>query len=134
MADKSYVSVKCDAKDLFDSALKSGLIKAMTTTICDAINTKSSSKLTTKDKSDEGFILTATLTSLKADNKDKPTKLDAKLAISVMTIGSTAKAFNGTSGGSEDGVGPKVQDAANDLVTGILDDFMPKVIKTMLSL
>jgi len=95
---------------------------------------KSSGKLTTKDKSTEGFILTATLTSLKADNKDKPTKLDAKLALSVMTIGSTAKAFNGTSGGSEDGVGPKVQDAANDLVTGILDDFMPKVIKTMLSL
>src|SRR5882724_10820856 len=132
MADKSYVSVKCDAKDLFDSALKSGLIKAMTTTITDAINNKSSSKLTTKDKSDEGFILTATLTSLKADDKDKPTKLDAKLALTVMTIGSTTKAFNGTSGGSANGIGSKIQEAAEDLVTGILDDFMPKVIKTML--
>jgi len=108
MADKSYVSVKCDAKDLFDSALKSGLIKAMTTIIIGAINNKSSSKLTTKDKSDEGFILTATLTSLKADDKDKPTKLDVKLALFVMTIGSTVKAFNGTSGGSENGVGSKV--------------------------
>lgn len=134
MADKSYVSVKCDAKDVFDNALKPGLVKAMTGNITDAINAKSSGKLSTKDKSDKGFVLTATLASLKADNKDKPTKLDAKLGISVMTIGSTAKAFNGTSGGSEDGVGPKVQDAANDLVTGILDDFMPKVIKTMLSL
>jgi hypothetical protein len=134
MADKSYVSVKCDAKDVFDTKLKSGLIKAMTICITNAINTKSSGKLTTKDKSDQGFILTATLTSLKADDKNKPTKLDAKLAISVMTIGSTAKAFNGTSGGSEDGVGPKLQEAADELVTGILDDFMPKVIKTMLSL
>jgi|ERR1051325_1058115 hypothetical protein len=134
MADKSYVSVKCDAKDIFDSKLKSGLLKAMTTNITNAINTKSGGKLSTKDKSDEGFILTAILTSLKADDKNKPAKLDAKLALSVMTIGSTAKAFNGTSGGSEDGVGPKVQEAAEDLVTGILDDFMPKVIKTMLSL
>jgi hypothetical protein len=134
MADKSYVSVKCDAKDVFNNALKSGLIKAMTTNITNAINNKSGGKLTTKDKSDQGFILTATLTSLKADDKDKPTKLDAKLALSVMTIGSTAKAFNGTSGGSADGVGPKVQDAAEDLVNGLLDDFMPKVIKTMLSL
>ena len=134
MADKSYVSVKCDAKDIFDSKLKSGLIKAMTTCITNAINTKSGGKLTTKDKSDQGFILTAILTSLKADDKNKPTKLEAKLALSVMTIGSTAKAFNGTSGGSEDGVGPKVQEAADDLVTSILDDFMPKVIKTMLSL
>lgn len=134
MADKSYVSVKCDAKDVFDNALKSGLIKAMTTCVTNAINNKSSGKLTTKDKSNEGFLLSATLTSLKADNKDKPTKLDAKLGITVMTIGSTTKAFNGTAGGAEDGVGPKIQDAANELVTGILDDFMPKVIKTMLSL
>lgn len=134
MTDKSYVSVKCDVKDVFDSKLKSGLIKAMTTNITNAINSKSGGKLTTKDKSDEGFILTATLTSLKADDKDKPTKLDAKLALTVMTIGSTAKAFNGTSGGSATGVGSKVQEAAEGLVTDLLDDFMPKVIKTMLSL
>jgi len=47
-----------------------------------------------------------------------------------MTIGSTAKAFNGNSGGSVNGVGSDVQSAAEGLVTGILDDFMPKVIKT----
>jgi hypothetical protein len=134
MADKSYVSVKCDVKDVFDNAVKPGVLKAMGATITDAINNKSSGKLTTKDKSNEGFLLTATVTSLKADDKDKPTKLDAKVAISVMTIGSTAKAFNGSAGGSEDGVGSKVQSAAEELVTGILDDFMPKVIKTMLSL
>lgn len=134
MADKSYVSVKCDAKDIFDSKLKSGLIKAMTKNVTDAINTKSGGKLSTTDKSDEGFILTATVTSLKADDKDKPTKLDAKLALIAMAIGSTAKAFNGTSGGSATGVGSKVQEAAEGLVTDVLDDFMPKVIKTMLSL
>jgi hypothetical protein len=134
MADKLYVSVKCDAKDVFDSKLKSGLITAMTDNITDAINTKSGGKLTTKDKSDTGFVLTATLTSLKADDKAKPKKLEAKLGVSVMTIGSTAKAFNGNSSGAMDGVGSNVQSAAEGLVSDLLDDFMPKVIKTMLSL
>jgi hypothetical protein len=134
MADKAYVSVKCDAKDLFDGKLKAGLIKAMTKTVTDAIDKKSNGKLTTAGSGDEGFVLTATLASLKADDKEKPTKLDAKTTISVITVGSTAKAFNGSSGGSTDGFGSRIQPAAEDLVVTILDDFMPKVIKTMLSL
>lgn len=134
MAGKTYVSVKCEAKDVYDSALKSGLVKVMTDSISDAINNKSSGKFSTKSKSDEGFLLTASLASLKADDKDKPTKLDAKVAISVLAIGSTAKAFNGSSSGSVDGFGSKAPSAAEDVVIGILEEFMPKVIKTMASL
>jgi len=134
MANKTYVSVKCDAKDVYDTTLKAALLKSMADSIADAINNKSGGKLTTKNKSAEGFLLTASLASLKADDEDKPTKLDAKVTISVLTIGSTAKAFNGSSNGSVKGVGSKVQSAAEDLVVGILDEFMPKVIKTMLSL
>jgi hypothetical protein len=33
MADKSYVSVKCDVKDVFDNAVKPGVLKAMGATI-----------------------------------------------------------------------------------------------------
>lgn len=134
MAAKSYVIVKCDVKDIFDPKLKSGLLKAMTDNVTAAINNKSGGKLSTKDKSDQGFILSATLASLKADDKAKPTKLDAKLAAVVMATGSTAKAFNGTTGASMDGVGSNVQSAAQELVGDLLDDFMPKAIKTMLSL
>ncbi len=134
MANKANVSVKCDVKDVFDPKLKAGLLKVMSANITDAINNKSGGKLSTRDKSDKGFVLTASLTTLKADNKAKPAKLDAKLAISVMTVGTTAKAFNGSSGGMADGIGSNVQSAAEDLVSGILDDFMPKVVKTMLSL
>ncbi len=134
MAAKKYVSVKCDVKDAYDGGLKADLTKAMTDTITEAINGKSGGKLSTKDKSDEGFALTASLTSLKADDKSKPTKLDAKVAISVLAIGSTAKAFNGTSGGTTDGFGSKVASAAQDLVVGVCEGMMPKVIKTMLSL
>ena len=49
MAAKIYVSVKCDVKDVFDTALKPVLLKAMGETIADAINNKSGGKLTTKD-------------------------------------------------------------------------------------
>lgn len=132
MADKLNVTVKCEAKDLFDSKLKSGLIKAMTKTISDAIDKKSNGKLSTGDGTDT-FVLTATA-SVKADDKNKPTKLDAKTTISVVAIAGTAKAFNGSKGGSTDGFGSRVEPAAEDLVVAILDDFMPKVIQTMLSL
>ncbi len=130
MADKQFVSVKCEVKDVFDAKLKPGLLKAMTASVTDAIN-KSGGKFSTTEKSKEGFLLMCTLTSLKVDDEDAPKKMDAKLAFSVMAIGSTAKAFNGTTGGSLNGVGSDLQSSAEDLVTGLLEGFMPKVIKTM---
>ena len=38
MADKQFVSVKCEVKDVFDAKLKPGLLKAMTASVTDAIN------------------------------------------------------------------------------------------------
>jgi hypothetical protein len=134
MADKKTVTIKCEAKSLFDSALKSDVLKAMKEAIEKAIDGKSSGKLTTKGKSDDGFLLTATLASLDADDKKKPTKLDAKIVMSVVAVGSTAKAFNGSAGGSTDGFGSRVKPAAVGLVGDIAESMMPKVVKTMLSL
>jgi hypothetical protein len=131
MADKQFVSVKCEVKDVFDAKLKPGLLKAMIASVTDAINKKSGGKFSTTEKSKEGFLLMSTLTSLKVDDEDAPKKMDAKLAFSVMAIGSTAKAFNGTTGGSLNGVGSDLQSSAEDLVTSLLEGFMPKVIKTM---
>ena len=134
MADPKYVTVKCDVKSLFDSGLKSDLLKAMEEPIQKAIDDKSNGKLTTKKKSDEGFVLSATLTALDADDKKKPTKLDAKVNISVLAVGSTAKAFTGSANGSTDGFGSRVKPAATDLVVGVVESMMIKVVKTMISL
>jgi hypothetical protein len=134
MADSKYVTVKCDVKSLFDSGLKSDLLKAMEEPIYKALDGKSGGKLTTKKKSDDAFVLTATLASLDADDKKKPTKLNAKVSISVLAVGSTAKAFTGSAGGSVDGFGSRVKPAATDLVGGVLEDMMQKVVKTMVSL
>ena len=134
MANKTNVSVKCDVKSLYDSKLKSKLADVMTDSISSAIENKSSGKLTTEGKSSEGFVLTASLASLAADDKAKPTKLDAKVTLSVLAVGSTGKAFNGSASGSTDGFGSRASQAAEDLVASVLESFMPKVIRTMLSL
>jgi len=132
MAGKTNVSVKCEAKDVYDTTLKASLVKVMTGAVSDAID--SSSKFTTKGKSSEGFLFNASLASLKADDKAAPTKLDAKVAITVLAVGSTAKAFTGSSNGSVNGFGSNAKSAAEDLVVGILEDLMPKAIKTMANL
>jgi hypothetical protein len=134
MADKTYVLVKCDAKDLFDSSLKSGLVKAMEKFVEKAIENRSNGKLTTKGRSKEGFLLTVILSPLKADNKAKPTKIAAKVGVTVLAIGSSAKAFTGSANGAVDGFGSNSQSDSEDLAQGIIEDFMPKVIKTILKL
>jgi hypothetical protein len=130
---KKYVSVKCDVKDKSLKGVKfDAVAKAAVETISAAINGKSSGKLSTKDKSPNGFLFTANVITLKGDNAEKPTKLDAKVAIIAMTVGSSAKAFNGTANGSMKGVG-NIQSSAEDLVSSVLESFMPKAISTMLS-
>lgn len=133
MADKTYVSVKGQAKDVYDSALKSALVEFLEKSIAEAIDGKSSGKLTTKKKSDKGYLLTASLT-LNADDEDKPRSLDAKIAFVVMAVGSTAKAFTGNATGAITGVGSDALAAAKDLIGATLEGFMPKVIKTIVAL
>ena len=133
MANKTYVIVKCNL-DIFDSKLKSGVTDTVTEYVEKAINEKSNGKLSTKDKNDKAFLLTLTV-KVTADDKQKPRKIDVKVDVVVMAVGSTAKAFTGHSGAGKEGVGPNVQSEVEDLITeDILKDFMPKVIQTIAKL
>src|SRR5215469_9715194 len=130
MSDKTYIIVKCSL-DIFDSKLKTPVTNTVTDYIKDAINDKSGGKLSTKDKNDKGFILTVTL-KVTADNKQKPRKIDAKVDVVVVAVGSAAKAFTGHTGAGKEGVGPDVESEVEGLITeDILKDFMPKVIQTI---
>jgi hypothetical protein len=130
MANKTYVIVKCNV-DIFDSKLKSGVTDTITDYVEKAINEKSNGKLSTKEKNEKGFILTMTV-KVTADDKQKPRKIDVKVDVVVMAVGSTAKAFTGHSGAGKEGVGPNVESEVEDLTTeDILKDFMPKVIATI---
>src|SRR5271154_2822980 len=123
---KKYVAVKCEVKDKSLKGVKfEAVAKAAVETISAAINNKSGGKFSTKDKSPSGFLFTAHIVTLKGDNAEKPTKLDTKIAIPAITVGSTAKAFNGTAAGSMKGV-DNLQSSTQDLVTDVLDGFMPK--------
>jgi len=127
MADKTEVSAKCEVKSVFDKSMSSDLQAAMVKTIQTTINKSSDFKFVTK--TNNGFMLTVTLQSL--TKKDSPAQLEAKIAISGIYIGGTAKAFNASAAGKADGTDA---DTAQDLVTQVLDSIMPKIIKTMQSL
>ena len=131
MPGKTHVSVKCDVKDAFDPKLKPALVKALTAEITSFIDNKSGGVLSTTEKSAASYVLTASLVSLKADDKTKPTKLDAKVIITVIAVGVTAKGFTGSSGGSATGIGSNVESEAKDLVKSIIQDLMPQAIKNM---
>ena len=130
MANKTYVIVKCNV-DIFDSKLKTGVTNTVTDYVKSAIDDKSGGKLSTKDKNEKGFILTLTV-KVTADDKQKPRKIDVKIDVVVMAVGSTTKAFTGHAGAGKEGVGPNVEKEVEDLITeDILKDFMPKVIATI---
>ncbi len=133
------VTIECVVKEVFDGSLKSGLVTTMRKAIEKVINTKSGGNLTTDGKSDDGITLTATLDSLKADNKDKPTKLEATMSFKGTKLHPTAKTYKSSkpATGTMEGVGSNIQAAANGLVTDILDWEQPPmktVIKALLSL
>ncbi len=131
MAKKKYVSVKVDQKDTSLAIVKKdGIIRAATKAITNLINTKSGGKLSTTEKSAQGYLLTATVTSLKADNKDKPTKLDCKVSLLIMAVGSSARAFSGSSEGSVSNLSNPQADA-EALVVDIFEDLMKQAIPKM---
>src|SRR6476646_2228451 len=130
MGNKTYVIVKCNI-EIFDSKLKSGVTDTIKDYVETAINDKSNGKLSTKEKNEKGFILTMTV-KVTADDKQKPRKIDVKVDVVVMAVGSTAKAFTGHAGAGKEGVGPNVEKEVEDLATeDVLKDFMPKVIATI---
>jgi hypothetical protein len=135
MADKTYVIVTCDVKEIFDSALKAGVTKAMKEYIVDAIDTQSGGKLTTKTESDDAITFKATL-SLTADDKDKPTKVEALISFSGMKGHPTTKTYKSSkpAGAVAEGIGRDVQKAVNGLVKDILEVAMKTVIKALVAL
>jgi hypothetical protein len=124
MADKIEVSAKVEIKNTFDKSLNSRLQTAMTKTIQDAVNKSADFKFVSKTS--KGFMLTVTLQSL--TKKDSPASLEGKIAISGVYMGGSAKAFNASAGGKATATDA---DTAEDLVTQLLEDLMPKMIKTM---
>lgn len=131
MSDRIRVSINCDAQDVFDESLKPGLVKAMADVISEAINHSGSGKLTTKGRSKDGFLLTASLTELEPDDEGNPTVLEAEVRIMVVTLGTTVRAFAGSLDGTINNFDSKVPLAARKLITALLKQLMPDVIEAL---
>ncbi len=121
--DKTYVSLKCDAKTIFDPKLKPAVLDALEKAITKAVN--ANSKFTTSTKSKVSIFLSAVVVSVTLDDKDKPTKMEAKLTIDGTLLGATGQAFKASGSAAMSGLNPKnpgadaaalVDDAASDLM------------------
>jgi hypothetical protein len=72
------------------------------------------------------------VTTLKVDDKDKPTKLIGKLDATAMPLGTSTKAFTGTANGSLTDLSKDPEDDAEALVKSLATKFMGKAIDAMM--
>src|ERR1051325_9569378 len=126
MANKIYVAVKCDVKEMsIEKIDKDKVKKAMTAAMSKVID--NSSKYTTKTRANDGFDLSATVTRLKHDKEPDHQKIEGKIALICLKSGSTIKAFSGESNGATESSKDN-QDDAEFLLGDICTKAMPKVI------
>jgi len=79
MANPRCVALKCEVKDIFDKGLKSAVLKQIKQTVQTLVD--KTKGLSFDDNCKDGWLLTATVLSLKVDNTDKPTTFEAKVFI-----------------------------------------------------
>ena len=102
-------------------------IKQMTESVKKLIDNKKGFVI--KDKVTKGFDLTATLTSLKTDDDNKPTSLEAKINISVLTVGTltTGNLFNAKGNRKIKGINAKkMEEEVKGIVGDLMEDVMTK--------
>lgn len=131
-------SIKCEVKekDLFDKGLKAAVLKQMHETVTAVAKKYKSKGLELDANCKEGWVLTATVTSLEVDDPAKPKSMEAKVAID--------GAYFGTGGGQKmaaagkakaTGVrANKLEDEAKMIVNDVLGDLIenkvvPKILE-----
>jgi hypothetical protein len=127
-----YVSIKCSIKDVFDSALKSAALAALSGGIRDAVDADKS--FNTKKAEKVAIVLTANA-SVSADDKAKPKQMKATIAIDGVLTGTSPQAFRATGNGTMNGLSKKLDRDVADLIDSIVVDLMKdKVIPQMLKM
>lgn len=130
MSAQKCVAVKVDIKDkdIFDKKLKAGLVKQIEATAQRLIG-KQKKKLNYDPKCKDGWYLTVKVQSLTVDNPNKPTKLEAKIAIDGTPLHSSGNGMKASAGGSSTSFRPnKVEQGACDLVDAVLDSMLAKKV------
>src|ERR1041384_1004733 len=133
MAAPKCVSAKCVVKDIFDKDLTPAVLKQMKKTVQTLVDKNAG--LEFKDSCKEGFLLTVTLVSLKVDDEDKPTSIEAKVSVDGVVMGGSASAFKASGSAKAAGINAKkIEEEATYIVGEALGSLMTKqVIPQMLN-
>jgi hypothetical protein len=124
MADRC-VGLKCDVKEIFDKDLKPAVLKQIKETVKTLVD--KTKGLAFDEKCKDGWMLTATVVSLKVDDADKPTKMEAKVLVEGVPLFGTVSGFKASGGSKASGINAKkLGDEATSFVNDVLKDVMTK--------
>jgi hypothetical protein len=127
MADQKCVAIKADVKDIFDKALKPAVTDQITETV-KALVAKTKGLAFDKNCKD-GWLLNATVVSLKVDNKDNPTTLEAAVTIDGLPLFGTVNPFKAKGHSKTGGVNAKkMAEEVTSFVDAVLKDVMTKQV------
>ena len=132
------VSIKCEVKEkeLFNKGLKSVVLEQMKKTIGAVAKKPKSKGLELDDNCKDGWVLTATVTSLKIDDPAKPKSMEVEVEIEGAFFGTGGgQKMSATGKGKATGIrANKLEAAAKTVVDDVLGDVIenkviPKVLE-----
>jgi hypothetical protein len=134
MANAKCVALKCEVKDIFEKALRPAVLKQIKQTVQTLVD--KSKGLPFDDNCKDGWLLTATVLSLKMDNTDKPTSIETRIVIGGVPLFGTANGFKATGSSKTTGINAKkMEEEAKFIFDDVLKDLMTKqVLPQMLKL
>jgi len=132
MANPKCVALKCEVKDVFDSKFEPAVRKQIRETVQKLVDKNKG--LTFDDKCKDGWLLTVTVVSLKVDDPNNPTTIEAKVVIDGVPLFGTANGLKATGNTKATGIrAKKLEQEVTMVIKDVVDDLMTKqVIPQML--
>ncbi len=129
MAKSKCVGLTCEVKDIFDKALKPAVLEQIKETIQKQVDKNKSKGLFFDDKCKDGWLLTATVVTLKVDDPDNPTSIEAKVAITGVPLDGVSNGFKANGGGKATGVrAKKLEQETKSIVNDVVESLMTKQV------
>jgi hypothetical protein len=127
MANPKCVALKCEVKDIFDKAFKPAVLKQIKQTVQAQVD--KTNGLSFDDHCKDGWILTATVLSLKVDNTDKPTTIEAKVFIGGVPLDGSTNGFKANGSAKATSINAKkLEQEATSIVDDAVKDLMTKQV------
>ena len=126
MAKSRCVAAQCEVKDVFDKSVKPAVLKQMQKTIQAQVEKKKSKGLVYDDKCKDGWLLKATVVSLKLNDASQ-VSLEVKASIDGVPLFGTANGFKSKGSAKVSGINKKKLDKeAAFVVESALESLMAK--------